>query len=62
LQPFVGLDITGGIEAVAYVLSHHGCEFESDHLPPLRREVDWSQRRIRSARYGRREDHKKSQD
>jgi hypothetical protein len=62
LQSLVCLDVPRGIEALAYVFSCHGREFESDQLPPLRRDVDWSQRRIRSMRYGRREDQKKAQN
>src|ERR1019366_7942745 len=38
LQPFVGLDVAGGVEAIAYVLSHHDRELESDPLPALRRD------------------------
>src|SRR5208283_729366 len=58
LQPFVGLDVASGIEVIAYVLSHHGRELDSDQLPALRRDSDWRQWRIRSVCDWRREEEK----
>jgi hypothetical protein len=46
LQPFVGFDVSGGIEPIAHVLSHYLRELETDQLPAFGRDPDRRELRI----------------